>query len=417
MFQEKNKKEARGEPDALARRMPQARSRVVISRCASYDRRDLSLALRRIFDSLGGLSSVVKQGSRVFVKINHLSPSSPPERAILTHPSFTREVLQLLSDSGAELTVGDDIYSRHPDGFSLSGYRAVCDELGVRLVNLKETGFVEVAVHGKVLKKTYIARPVVDADVIINLPKLKTHSFAIFTGAIKNMYGVIPHGLRLAYHRRYVRNDVFSQMLVDLFSCVPPQLNIMDAVVGMEGEGPSAGKPKKVGLILASRDAVALDAAAARVIGYGSSAIYTTVFADERSLGTADFRKIEVAGERLEDVVVSDFRHSAVAVSFFKRWLPSVLYAYIQNQLTLIPEIRRVACEACLECVSICPPRAISLLDDAACIDESNCIHCLCCHEICQYQAIKLKQLPLGRLLRKGDAVFKKASAILNKRT
>ncbi len=401
--------------DAGAKRKPQARSRVVISRCASYDRGDLSLALRRILDSLGGLSSVIKQGSRVFVKINHLSPSSPPDRAILTHPSFTREVLRLLSDSGAELTVGDDIYSRQPDGFSLSGYRAVCAELGVRLVNLKETGFVEVAVPGKVLKKTYIARPVIEADVIINLPKLKTHSFAIFTGAIKNMYGVIPHGLRLAYHRRFVRNDVFSQMLVDLFSCVPPHLSVMDAVVGMEGEGPSAGMPKKVGLILGSRDAVALDAAAARVVGYAPSAIYTTVFADERGLGTADFSQIEMAGERLEDVAVSNFRHSAVAVSFFNRRLPSVLYAYIQDQLTLIPEVRGEACEACLECVRICPLRAISLVDGVARIDESNCIHCLCCHEVCQYRAIKLNQLPLGRLLRKGEALLQKASAILNK--
>jgi len=415
MLQERNKTGAQGEAVAREKIRPQARSRVVVSRCASYDRRDLSLALRRVLDGLGSLDSVIKRGSRVFVKINHLSPSSAPERAILTHPAFTREVLRLLRDWGAELTVGDDIYSRQPDGFSRSGYRTVCTELGVRLVNLKETGFVEVAVPGKVLKKTYIARPVFEADVILNLPKLKTHSFTIFTGAIRNMYGVIPHGLRLAYHRRFVRNDVFSQMLVDLFSCVRPHLNIMDAVVSMEGEGPSAGLPKKVGLILASRDAVALDAVAARIVGYAPLAIYTTVFAHKGGLGAGDVGQIEIAGERLEDVAVGDFRHSAVAISLFRRWLPSLVYAYVQDQLALIPQVRREACGACLECISICPRRAISLVDGAAHIDEPNCIRCLCCHEVCQYRAIKLNQLPLGRLLRKGEAVFKKAGAILRK--
>jgi uncharacterized protein (DUF362 family)/Pyruvate/2-oxoacid:ferredoxin oxidoreductase delta subunit len=394
---------------------PKAEARVVVSRCASYDRYELSRALRRVLHRLGCLDSLIKRGSRVFVKINHLSPSSAPEQAILTHPAFTREVLRLLIDLGAELTVGDDIFSRQQDGFSLSGYRNVCTELGVRLVNLKETGFVEVAVPGKILRKTYIARPVLEADVILNLPKLKTHSFAIFTGAIKNMYGVIPHGLRLAYHRRFIRNDVFSEMLVDLFSCVPPHLNIMDAVVGMEGEGPSAGLPKKIGLILASCDAVALDAVAARVVGYAPWAIYTTVFAHERGLGVGDVSQIEVADERLEDVAVGDFRHSAVAVSFFRRWLPSILYAFIQNQLALVPEVRRSSCEACLECIRICPRQAISLVDGAAEIDEPNCIRCLCCHEVCQYRAIKLNQLPLGRLIRRGEAVFKKARAILRR--
>jgi uncharacterized protein (DUF362 family)/Pyruvate/2-oxoacid:ferredoxin oxidoreductase delta subunit len=413
MIQEKNKNGALGEADARTKMKPKAR--VAVSRCASYDHHDLSLALRRVLDGLGSLNSLIKQGSRVFVKINHLSPASAPERAIITHPAFTREVLRLLIDLGSEVTVGDDIYSRQPDGFLKSGYQAVCSELGVRLVNLKETGFVEVAVPGKVLKKTYIARPVLEADVILNLPKLKTHSFAIFTGAIKNMYGVIPHGLRLAYHRRFVRNDVFSQMLVDLFSCVPPHLNIIDAVVGLEGEGPSAGSPKKVGLILASQDAVALDAVAAQVVGYTSVAIYTTVFAHERGLGLGDVSQIEIAGERIEDVAVSDFRHSAVAISFFRRWLPSIVYAYLQDQLALIPEVRREACEACLECMSICPRRAIRLVDGAACIDKASCIRCLCCHEVCQHRAIKLNELPLGRMLRKGEAVFRKAGAILRR--
>jgi len=385
---------------------------VAVARCPSYEPQGLSRALEIALRSMGGLSSIIKSGTRVFVKINHLSPLSPPERAILTHPAFTHEVLRLLLELGAKATVGDDIHTPETDGFLKSGYRAVCSELGVRLVNLKETGFSEVKVRGEVLEKVYIARPVLEADAIVNLPKLKTHSFTIFTGAVKNMYGVIPHGLRLEYHRRFIRNDVFSRMLVDLFSCVPPQLNVMDAVLAMEGEGPSAGFPRKVGLILASKDAVALDAAASRVIGFDSHAIPTTAIAHARGLGVGDIRRVRILGPGLEEVTVSGFKHSAAAVGLFRRWLPSMLYAYLQGQLVLVPEVRPQRCEACMECLRMCPCQAISMTGDAAFIDKKNCIHCLCCHEVCHQRAIQLKQLPVGRLLRRGEAVLKRASRI-----
>lgn len=391
------------------------KAKVAVVRCPDYDVENLSRSIHRSLDLLGGLSAFIKPRSKVFVKINHLSPSSHPDRAILTHPLFTQEVLRLLRDYDVDITVGDDIHSRGEDGFLTSGYRRLCAEMGIRLINLKETGFAEVLIRGVVLEKAFIARPFLEADFVLNLPKLKTHSFTIFTGAVKNMFGVIPYGLRLNYHRRFIRNDVFSQMLVDLFSCVPPYLTIMDAVVGMEGEGPSSGAPKNIGLILASPDAVALDAAATRIVGYEPLRVFTTYYAHERGLGVGDINLIEIAGEKIEDVEVKNFRHSAVAVSLFRKKLPSFLYAYLQEQLRLTPEVLKKNCTACLECVDICPLQAISLPEKVAWIDEKKCIHCLCCHEVCRFEAIRLKQLPLGRLMRGGSTIYRKAAAAIGK--
>jgi uncharacterized protein (DUF362 family) len=178
----------------------------------------------------------------------------------------------------------------------------MCAELGVPLVNLRESGFVQVSLRGERLKSVYLARPVLEADLVLNLPKLKTHSFTIFTGAVKNMYGVIPYGLRLEGHRRFLGRDSFSRMLVDIFSAVPRQLTLMDAVVGMEGEGPSAGYPKNVGLIISGADGVAVDAVASRLTGHDPLLVPTTANAQARGLGAGDLGSIDVVGERMEDV-------------------------------------------------------------------------------------------------------------------
>jgi len=375
------------------------KARVSIVKQADYNSTEIHEGLKKSFSYLGGLENLIRPGSRVFVKINHLSPPSPPEKAIVTHPVFTKEVLLFMKQLDVTVTVGDDIQSKEKDGFLISGYRQICDELGVRLLNLKEEGFREVSCKGELLKKVFISPLVLEADIILNLPKLKTHSFTAFTGAVKNMFGVIPHGFRHRYHRQFIRNDVFSQMLVDIFSCVPPHLTIMDAIIAMEGEGPSTGNPKKVGVIIASEDAVAVDAVASKITGTNPMNIYTTQDAHERGLGIGRIEDIEIVGENIQDVEVKDFKHSAVAIALFRRKLPSFLYAYIQNQLTLIPEIITKKCTACLECVNICPRGAAKSEEDFVRIDKDLCIHCMCCHEVCRFQAIKPKHKPIGKVI------------------
>jgi len=375
------------------------KTKVSIVKQDGYSSEEVYRAIQQSLYLIGGLENFIRPKSKVFIKINHISPPSPPERGLVTHPDFTKQVLRLLKEAGHKITVGDDIQAKEKDGFLTSNYRQVCRELEIALINLKEKGFREVECKGQYLKKTFISQPCLDADYIINIPKLKTHSFTIFTGAVKNMYGIIPYGLRLKYHRQYIKNEDFSQMLVDILSCIPPHLNIMDGIIAMEGEGPSAGNLRKAGVILASSDAVAIDAVAAKIAGFNPLDIFTTFHAHNRGLGIGKIEDIEVVGESLPDVQLKNFKHSAISIGLLRRKLPSFLYAYFQSQLALKPEVRKGNCTVCLECEEICPVKAVKLHEESAWIDKRKCIYCMCCHEVCRYQAIKLKRTLISRIV------------------
>jgi uncharacterized protein (DUF362 family)/Pyruvate/2-oxoacid:ferredoxin oxidoreductase delta subunit len=384
-----------------------SRAKVAVVRCPSYEPEALSRAVCQSLELLGGLGDYLNPGTKVFAKINHLSPHAPPDRAICTHPLFVREVLRVLLERNVRVTVGDDVSFGRGDEFLASGLRQACAEVNVPLINLRESGFARIPLQGAVLKSIYVAKPVLEADFVLNLPKLKTHSFTIFTGAVKNMYGVIPYGLRLDGHHRFLRNDLFSRMLVDVFSAVPRQLTIMDAVIGMEGEGPSSGVPKRIGLVISGADGVAVDAVASCIAGYHPLDIFTTSEAQARGLGVGDLGSIDVVGEKVEDVKARDFRFSLAATALFRRWLPSFLYSFVSNQLILTPEVVTARCTACLDCIKICPAKTISLVRDRARVDEAGCIHCLCCHEVCSYESIRLKQRPLGKIFRGASGLYK----------
>jgi uncharacterized protein (DUF362 family)/ferredoxin len=391
-----------------------ALTKVAIVKQDTYEPRSLARALKQSLDFIGGIESVVLPKSSVFVKINHLSPPSLPDKAVVTHPALTKEVLKTLNKLECSVTVGDDIQSKGQDGFVISGYRQVCEELDIRLVNLKETGFRKIGCGGKHVNEIYVSPLVLDADCVINLPKLKTHSFTVYTGAVKNMYGIIPMGLRHSYHRRFINPEIFSQMLVDIYSCAPPQLTVMDAVIAMEGEGPSAGNPRHVGLILTSSDGVAVDAVASKITGFNPLSIYSTQNATERGLGQGDLNQIEIVGLPIRDVAVNDFSHSAVAVGLLRRKIPSFLYGYLQDQLVYIPEVNRNTCTECLECVDICPKGAAKHLEQRVIIDTELCIHCMCCHEVCRYHSIRLKQLWMGRMIRLMDKIYQKMKSLFS---
>lgn len=388
--------------------------KVSLQKIQDYHSGVLRQALTRTLTLLGGLENIIRPGSKIFVKINHLSPPSSAEEAIVTHPAFTREILLLLKEIGCSITVGDDIQSKQKDGFLISGYRELCNSLEIPLVNLKEMGFRRIDCEGKVLDKAYVSPLLLDSDFLINLPKLKTHSFTMFTGAVKNMYGIIPHGLRSSFHRQFFKNELFSQMLVDIFSCAPPHLNIMDAIVAMEGEGPSAGRPRKTSLILASRDAAALDAVASKIIGLDPLQVLTTKYADERGLGVGQLENIKIIGERIQDVRIRDFKQSAIAIGLIRKKIPAFVHAFIQDQLILMPKIIEKKCNACWECVDICPAGAAQKQADSARIEDSLCIHCMCCHEVCRFHSIKLKQKFFGRAVRGVTETYKRILSLIS---
>lgn len=375
------------------------KARVSIVRVQDYDCEQIRTAADRSLNLICGLGKLVKPSDKVLVKINHLSPASSADRGIITHPIFVEAILHLLRDCSANITVGDDIESIASNGFGVSGFREMCKRAGVDLVNFKEKGFVETECSGHFLKKTHISRVALDSDVLINLPKLKTHSLTVLTGGVKNMYGAIPSGLRTRFHGEYVRPKDFGQVLVDIFSAIKPQLTIMDGVVAMGGEGPASGSLREVGVILASQDTVALDAVATKIIGLDPLDVYTTKYATERGLGIGNLKDIEVVGEKLEDVTVPDFKLPASATSVLTRRAPRLLSRHLLSQLSVRPQIVQSKCTGCFECESICPVSAISRINGKAKINPNRCIWCMCCHEVCHYSAIVPKKPIVGNAL------------------
>lgn len=374
-------------------------AKVAVKRVGSYDEAVIRSAVEAALAEIGDRGAIVSPGAKVFVKVNHLSPPSPPERGIITHPLFTAAVVAVLKDITSHITVGDDLHPSTSDGFEVSGYRAMCARLGVRLVNLREIGFSRVEKGGHVLRELYIARALLDADVVVNLPKLKTHSLTLFTGAVKNMYGLIPGGLRTAYHGQHKNPAEFNEVLVDIFSAARPHLTVMDGIVAMEGAGPANGTLRKLGVILASQDAVAVDAVACRIIGLDPLAVATTRLAHERSLGVGDLSRIEVVGEKLEDLVVQDFKLPPLPAGEIVARAPRFLTRFVTRQLTVRPVVVRRNCVGCGACARICPTGAATVVNGVARIDRRTCIRCMCCHEACRYSAITLRRSALDRAL------------------
>ena len=387
------------------------KAKVSIVKVDDYDRLKIHAGVGQCIELLGGLKTIVKPGDRIFVKLNHLSPSSPPERGIVTHPVFVGAVLELLKEVCADITVGDDIDSEATDGFQVSGIRQMCREAGVRLINLREAGFVETKCNGIILGRVYLSKIVLDADVIINLPKLKTHSLTILTGGIKNMYGAIPHGHRTRFHYDYTRSEDFGQMLTDVFSAIPPQLTIMDGVMAMEGEGPSSGNPRRLGVIIASRDTVALDAVATKIIGLDPASIGTTRYSHDRGLGIGNLQDIEVAGEKIEDVAAPDFKLPASYSRLIVSNLPSFLSRFLMSQMSVKTMVVEKLCTGCFECEEICPAAAISKVGEKVRINQDICIQCMCCHEVCRFNAIIPEQPLIGRAMNLASSILRRLMA------
>lgn len=365
---------------------------VSVEKCASYDPGAVRQAVSRAVDALGGIRRFVSPGARVLVKPNLLA-AQPPEKAITTHPSVLRAVLEMLLEVGAKPFVGDS-----PSGYRgglkqlwlKTGVASVCHELGVELVRFEEDT-VPVACGKHNLS---LARRAREAEAVISLPKFKTHSLTLLTCAIKNIFGAVPGYCKTSYHFNYPGPEEFADLVVSVFASVRPVLSIVDAVVGMEGNGPgSGGRPRHVGLILAAADAVALDTVCAYLMGIPPHRVLTTKFAARRGLGESNLSAIRVIGPSLDDVRPA---HYLLPFSHPLRLLPAGLMRIAERLLWIRPSFRS-HCRRCGECSSKCPTNAIRLVDRKPTLVNSKCIECLCCLEVCPYNAIAMKYSFLAR--------------------
>lgn len=367
-------------------------NRVVITTCPDYSA--AKRAVREAVEELGGMKRFVKPGDRVLLKPNLLA-ACVPEDAVTTHPEVVAAVCDLVLEAGGIPMVGDCAGITHPgataEAFEISGIAEAARNSGGDVVNFQQNGFRKVEVpNARHFPELYISKDVLDADVIVNLPKLKTHELTLMTGAVKNMFGTVPLKIRKQAHL-LADPEIFSEALLEIFSAVTPQLSIMDAVLCMEGHGPSRGSPVHVGAIIASSNSVALDMVAAQVMGFDPMEIPTNRIAARMGLD----QEPEISGVPVDEVAIK-FKRPPRGVL---RLLPPRLTAVVGQFYKVNPEINTLKCQLCGACVSNCPADAIDNQDSTLKIDDSKCILCYCCRELCPYGAVDIKKSLLAKLL------------------
>ena len=363
-----------------------------------YDLEEAKAAITSLLAPIGGLD-FVKEGMTVVIKANLVS-AMKPEEAATTHPVLLSALCELLRERGcAEVIIGDSPGGLYNSAHLTKVYNATgmheCEAHGATLntdYTESSASFPEAKICSTFTYTTYLDR----ADVIINFCKLKSHGMMAMSAAAKNLFGVIPGITKPEYHYRFPSYEDFADMLLDLDEYFHPTLNIVDAVVGMEGNGPTAGVPKEMGALLASHSPHTLDMGAARLIGYEPFEVPTLEAAHRRGLVPDKVEDITVYGN-LDALIVKDFervveRRSLGFWGSSKNPMKNLLGKLVSKILETRPTLKKNMCIGCGICKNICPAKAIVIKEGKAVIDRKACIRCFCCQEFCPKSAMKVKR-------------------------
>ena len=379
---------------------------VALAACEGYEDPAVEAALRQAVDAIDGLS-FVKPGLRIVVKVN-LVTAMKPDTAATVHPSVVCALVKLLRERGAEVVLGDG-----PGGIYSAGYlRVVYDVCGMRRAeefgaklnddfSVQEGAYPEAAKAKHFPYTAYLGK----ADAIIDLCKLKTHGMMGMTCAIKNFFGSIPGAKKPEFHYMFPRPEDFADVLVDLYEYSAPRLCICDAVVGMEGNGPTMGTPRPIGCLIAAKNGHMLDAVAAGLIGLSPEEIPTLQRARKRALLPEELSSIAVYGDA-KQFAVPDFKtvpaQSDVFFHVLGDGLPGKVVDFIVGRiLTPFPKLAPALCIGCGKCAQACPAKAITMKRGKPQINRSVCIHCFCCQEFCPKGAMKVGRTWIGKAVSK----------------
>ncbi len=375
------------------------RKTISIRRCADYNIENVSSAVSKALEPLGGMGAFVKNGDKVLIKPNLLKASAP-DKAVTTHPAMVEVVVNEVHQAGGRALVGDSPgLGKIENIFNLTGMTGVAQRTGAELVEFKES----VKAKGRAksdFSNIEIAKNVVDADRVINLPKIKTHAQMTITAGVKNCFGCVVGKRKPQWHfKAGVSRERFADLLIDIFNAVNPCLTIADGVTVMEGNGPGSGDPRELGLIFASADTLGLDRVISYLLGFRESDVPLFCAARSRGLITSGLECMDIAGPDptaagLTDLRLKDFKMPKTVGMMFG---PPFLRRTLRKAVTARPDIDSRLCAICMECIKICPAEAMFVKDKTVKIDYEECIRCFCCQEICPKGAITAKQ---GWLLR-----------------
>ncbi|HHV71897.1 MAG TPA: DUF362 domain-containing protein [Clostridia bacterium] len=364
--------------------------KLAISNCKEYKQEEVFLAVEEAVNNLGGIAKFVQPGQKVLLKPNWLTAAAP-EKAVTTHPFVVEAVIRLVQQAGGKVFLGDSPgFGNMEWVLNSCGYGYLLEKYDLELADFSTSCYLDNP-QGKVIKKIPIARAVKEADVIINLPKIKTHVLTVYTGSIKNVFGCVPGLHKGKYHLKYKSRKNFSNFIVDVYTLVKPRLTVMDGIIGMEGFGPRNGFPKKIGLILACPDGVVLDQYITQYLGLDFRKVPLIKEALERGLGVKSLSSVEILG----DIPVK-LDH------FLWPYGPKINGGgFIQRRFAGEPNFIAERCTRCRTCINVCPPKALKLEDGKIKIDRKVCIKCYCCQELCPENAVEIKPTKIGRFLRK----------------
>jgi uncharacterized protein (DUF362 family)/Pyruvate/2-oxoacid:ferredoxin oxidoreductase delta subunit len=369
--------------------------RVALQHCDSYEFEKVREAVLRLLEPLGGIGAFVRPGQRILLKPNMLSVKSP-EQAVTTHPAMVRAVAGLVREAGGQVLVGD---SPGIGGFQRvadkSGIARAAAESGAELTEFSET--LELQGSGT-FRRITLARAYWEADSIINLPKLKTHEMMTMTCAVKNLFGAVVGAEKAGWHLKAgASREQFARLLLEIYLLKKPVLNIVDAVVAMEGNGPGSGDPLQVGALIAGTNPVAVDMVAGRLAGIPPGLLHVELEARRMGLAGASWDDIDLCGAALEGFPPKPFRLPGGLDTQFG--MPKFLSELLKRHLTSFPAADRERCVLCGVCRDACPPVAIEIKNSALTVDHGRCIRCWCCRELCPHDAMLIQRGLILRLV------------------
>ncbi len=369
--------------------------------CKGYEQQAVASAMDAALSAIGGLDWV-RSGMRVLIKANLVS-ALKPNRAATTHPMLVCELTKRLMELGAQVVIGDS-----PGGFFTVAalnkvYNAtemtLAESLGAELN--RNTDSHTVSIDGKIMHSLTYTSYIDKCDAIIDFCKLKSHGMVGMSGAVKNLYGVIPGLLKPETHYIYPDMDDFANMLVDINEHFKPVLTLVDAVVGMEGNGPTAGKPRTIGALIASRSSYAADLIAAHIIGLEPMSVPTIRASIERGLIPSTYKEIPVFGD-IETLRIKDFDVSAPkTVKFLGGQKHKLIQKFLEGCFTNTPRLKQSLCVGCRKCADICPAHAIEMRNNKPHIHRKKCIRCFCCQEFCPKAAMIVHRPFVAKMLQR----------------
>ena len=384
-------------------------TQVYAASCPDYEQAEG--AIRALVEQMGGMGRFVRPGERIVLKANLLR-AAPPESAICTHPAVVEAVAKLVKEAGGTPVICDSPGGAlHKEAvlrslYEKTGMAAAAAAAGAELSMDSSTRTVSLP-EGRVLRQAEIITPVAEADGVIDLCKMKTHVLMSMTGAVKNLFGVIPGLSKVGYHATHPDHATFADVLLDLTGYVKPRLSLMDGILAMEGDGPgSSGIPRQAGLLLAAANPLALDTAAGAIMNLPRQDNPVLLAAERRGLTPCRMEDVELIGGTVEELRMADYKFPASTKSnlmYFLGPLARPAERLCKKALSQTPRIDGAKCVGCGICAKSCPGQAIAMTAPGkkARISQKACIHCYCCHELCPQKAVELHQSWLGRLLTK----------------